>query len=61
MTHLTRAGTAVGDKVLFTEYTPFKSSTGNILAEKECWIIFGPGYISVVFNDYTQYFPNMHQ
>ena len=25
MTHLRRTGTTVGDKVLFTEYTPFKS------------------------------------
>jgi len=35
MTHLWWAGTAVGDKVLFTEYTPFKSKMEIFLAYSE--------------------------
>ena len=35
MTHLRRAGTGVGDTVLFTEYTPFKSKMELFLAYSE--------------------------
>ncbi len=35
MTHLRRTGTAVGDKVLFNEYTPFKSKMELFLADSE--------------------------
>jgi len=35
MTHLRQTGTAVGEKVLFTEYTPFKSKMELFLADSE--------------------------
>jgi hypothetical protein len=35
MTHLRRAETAAGDKVLFTEYTPFKSKIELFQADSE--------------------------
>lgn len=58
MTHLRRAGTAVGHKVLFTEYTPFKSNTCNILAEKESIILI---LVQAIFQSFSMTTLNIFQ